>query len=120
MSINLKKEFAGVLFAPREEEISDATGCMYPRVVELKNAGKNNGELLATFGFYSKDGPVVAPIYKSVDGGHSWQLFSKVEDTKNKYGMRFQPMLLELDSDCGDLKKGTLVFAGNSIPKDMS
>lgn len=120
MPIDIKKEFAGVLFAPREEEIADATGCMYPRVVELKNAGKNNGELLATFEFYSKDEPVVAPIYKSVDGGRSWQLFSKVEDTKNKFGMRFQPMMLELDADCGDLKKGTLVFAGNSIPKDMS
>ena len=111
------KEAEGIIFAPRASEIGNPTGCMYPRVIELKHS---KGELLATFENYSKKEPVFAPIYKSADGGYSWKLFSKIEDTSNGYGMRYQPTLYELDKKCGDLDVGTLLFAGNSIPKDMS
>lgn len=111
------KEAEGIIFAPRANEIGNPTGCMYPRVIELKHS---KGELLATFENYSKKEPVFAPIYKSADGGYSWKLFSKIEDTSNGYGMRYQPTLYELDKKCGDLDVGTLLFAGNSIPKDMS
>ena len=120
MAINLKKEAVGIIFAPREEEISDPTGCMYPRVLELKNAGKENGHLLATFEYYSKEEPVFSPIYKSEDGGITWKFFSSVKDIKNNFGMRYQPVLMELEEDCGDLKKGTILYAGNSIPEDRS
>lgn len=115
--MKIKKDFEGILFAPREDEIGVPTGCMYPRVIELKHS---KGELLATFENYSKEEPPFAPIYKSTDGGKTWQLFSKIEDTVNGFGMRFQPALYELDEDCGDLKKGALLYAGNSIPKDMT
>lgn len=115
--MKIKKDAEGILFAPREKEVSNPTGCMYPRVIELRHS---ENELLATFENYSKKEPPFAPIYKSTDGGYTWKLFSKVEDTVNGYGMRYQPTLCELDEKCGDLDKGTLLFAGNSIPKDMT
>ena len=39
------------------------------------------------------------PIYASRDHGRTWEYYSQVEDTKNGHGMRFQPMLLELDRE---------------------
>lgn len=118
MSLKIVKDAAGIIFAPTKEQVGDPTGCMYPRVIELKQS--NEKALLATFENYSKEEPPFAPIYKSIDGGISWELFSKIEDTKNGYGMRFQPVLMELDQDIADLKKGTLLFAGNSIPSNMT
>ena len=119
MAINIMKNSAGILFAPTEDQVGNPTGCMYPRVIELRHA-EENGVLLATFENYSKEEPPYAPIYKSLDGGISWSLISKIKDTKNRFGMRYQPMLMELDQDVAYLKKGTILFAGNSIPKDMT
>ncbi len=119
MAIKITKEFEGILYAPSKYQIGNPTGCMYPRVIELRHSGKKN-VLLATFENYSKKEPPFAPIYRSLDGGISWTLISKIKDVKNNFGMRFQPVLYELECDVADLKKGTIIYAGNSIPKDMS
>jgi hypothetical protein len=47
-------------------------------------------------------------------------LFSRVKDTKNYFGMRYQPQLFELPRTTADLPAGTILCAGSSIPRDMS
>lgn len=120
MALKIEKEFFGVVMSPRREDVYDnGGGVLYPRVVELHHAGEKNGMLLATFDYYTVKEPPVAPIYCSTDHGKTWEPYSQVEDTKNGYGIRFQPVLFELPVQCGDLPAGTIVFAGNSIPLDF-
>lgn len=116
MALKLTKEFKGVVFAPRKNEIKPGGGVLYPRVIELHSAGEESGTLLAAFEYYADREPAVIPVYKSTDGGRTWEHLSDVEDTKNNWGMRFQPVLFELPAQCGDLPAGTVLFAGNSIP----
>ena len=50
MALKLKKEYAGVVYSPRREEIySNGGGVLYPRPVELHHAGEQNGLILAGF-----------------------------------------------------------------------
>lgn len=116
MALKLTKEFNGVVFAPRKEEVKPGGGVLYPRVIELRCAGEENGTLLSVFEYYADKEPAVIPVFKSTDGGKTWEHFSDVEDTKNQWGMRFQPVLFELPQQCGDLPAGTILFSGNSIP----
>ena len=117
MAIELKKDFTGVVYSPRREEVyGNGGGVLYPRPIELHHAGEDNGLVLAAFDHYTVKEPPVTPIYASRDGGKTWEFYSQVEDTKNGYGLRFQPVLLELDRDVADLPAGTLVFSANSIP----
>ena len=117
MAIELKKDFTGVVYSPRREEVyGNGGGVLYPRPIELHHAGEDNGLVLAAFDHYTVKEPPVTPIYASRDGGRTWEFYSQVEDTKNGYGLRFQPVLLELDRDVADLPAGTLVFSANSIP----
>lgn len=116
MALKLTKDFSGVVFSPRREEIKPGSGVLYPRVIELHCAGSESGTLLAAFEYYADREPAVIPIYKSTDGGKTWEHLSDVEDTKNGWGMRFQPVLLELQEPCGDLPEGTILFSANSIP----
>lgn len=116
MSLKLTKEFNGVVFSPRKEEVYPGGGVLYPRVIELHYAGEENGALLATFDHSTLKEPPVSPIYKSTDGGKTWEHFSDMADTKNGWGIRFQPVLFELPKQCGDLPQGTIVFAGNAVP----
>ncbi len=116
MALKLKKDFAGVVFTPRKEEVYVGPGVLYPRIIELHYAGEENGTLLATFDHSTIKEPPVSPIMRSKDGGKTWERFSEVADTKNGWGIRFQPVLFELPKQCGDLPQGTIVFAGNSVP----
>ena len=117
MALKLQKEYAGVVYSPRREEIySNGGGVLYPRPVELHHAGELNGLILATFDHYTLKEPPVFPIFASRDHGITWEKYSQVEDTKNGFGMRFQPMLLELPHPVGDLPEGALLLTGNSIP----
>ncbi len=115
MSLKLTNDFKGVLFSPRKEEIKPGSGVLYPRVIELRHASEENGTLLAAFEYYAVREPAVIPIWKSTDGGKSWEHLSDVEDQKNGWGMRFQPVLFELPQACGDLPAGAVLFAANSI-----
>ncbi len=120
MAIKITRENLGVVFTPRAEEVyAHTSGVLYPRVLELHYAGELNGLLLATFDHSTVQEPPVTPVYCSRDHGITWEEYSKVEDTHNGYGIRFQPVILELPQPCGDLPAGTLVFAGNSVPLDF-
>ncbi|EEI71421.1 sialidase family protein, partial [Lentilactobacillus hilgardii] len=80
---------------------------------------QHNGRLYATCEHYVNGVPNF-PIFESIDHGQSWQHISDVSDQVNGWGMRYQPFLYELPEKIGNLPMGTLICAGNSIPKDMS
>ncbi|CAG8974741.1 hypothetical protein HYALB_00000352 [Hymenoscyphus albidus] len=102
------------IFTP-DENYTDPR-VLYPRTVEL-----DNGVLLATWENYSPEPPLVYfPIYRSADGGASWEEISRIQDTVNNYGLRYQPMLYRLPIAIGRYKAGTILCAGNSIPTDLS
>jgi hypothetical protein len=91
----------------------------YPRIMEICHNGSANGTLLATCEEYIRQMPV-HPIYKSSDKGKTWTRIGEVKDTQHGWGMRFQPMLFELPQAVGNLPQGTILCAGNAIPRDMS
>lgn len=115
--ILLKKRHSSVVYCPGSSERSP--GAMYPRAVCLEHNGEKNGTLLATFECYTYDMPVF-PVYESTDEARSWHLKSNIKDREKKFGCRFQPHLFELPVDCGNLKEGTVLCAGNIIPDDFS
>ena len=96
-------------------------GAMYPRIIRIENHKKDKGSLLATFEQYIDiHKKPFFPVYRSADDGRTWNLYSKVMDTKNNYGMRYQPQLFELPKPVGGMPAGTILCAGSSIPKDFS
>lgn len=113
----LKKEYTSVVYCPKFDE--KEPGAMYPRAIVLNHNGKENGKILATFECYSRQCPVY-PIYESNDQAHSWKKIGEIEDKELEYGCRYQPQLLELPYDSGDMSKGTILCAGNIIPDDSA
>lgn len=58
-----------------------------PRVLYARTAQFEDGTLLATWENYSPEPPpVYFPIYRSTDGGYSWDEISRVQDTANGLG----------------------------------
>ncbi|PLB55603.1 BNR/Asp-box repeat protein [Aspergillus steynii IBT 23096] len=103
-----------VIFSPP----SDYT---IPRTLYARNEQLPNGDLLATWENYSPEPPAVYfPIYRSKDHGQTWKEISRVHDTANGLGLRYQPFLYYLPERVGSFKKGTLLLAGSSIPTDLS
>jgi len=91
----------------------------YPRIMEIRYNESAKGTLLATCEEYTRPMPV-HPIFKSADKGKTWTRISDVNDTQRGWGMRYQPFLFELPQDVGELKKGTILCAGNAIPNNLS
>lgn len=115
--IMLKKRYSSMVYCPAGGERSP--GAMYPRCICLEHNGDKNGTLLATFECYTNNEPVF-PIYESKDMAQSWYRKSEIRDREKGFGCRFQPHLYELPVDCGALKAGTILCAGNIIPDDFS
>lgn len=96
-------------------------GAMYPRIIRITNYKKDSGSLLSTFEQYIDINKKPSfPVYRSADDGITWKLYSRVSDTKNKYGMRYQPQLFELNQPVSGMPAGTILCAGSSIPKNFS
>jgi hypothetical protein len=92
-----------------------------PRVLYARTAQLPNGDILATWENYSPEPPkVYFPIYKSTDGGYSWKELSRVQDTQNGWGLRYQPNLYVLPEALGGFEAGTVLLSGSSIPTDLS
>ena len=60
------------------------------------------------------------PIWESTDLGETWSERSRVYDTQNGWGLRYQPDLYEMTERIGNYSAGTLLMAANSIPADLS
>ncbi|MFB6202512.1 MAG: sialidase family protein [Halorhabdus sp.] len=100
-------------------------GAMYPRLERLSHGGAGGDVLLATFEHYWSTDPENAeqpffPVYRSADGGDTWEKCSEIHDTENGWGLRYQPTLFELPRAVGPWDAGTILAAGNSIPDDLS
>ncbi|KAB5518207.1 Sialidase [Coniochaeta sp. 2T2.1] len=92
-----------------------------PRVLYARTAELADGTLLATWENYSPEPPLVYfPIYESKDRGVSWKEISKVVDTVNNWGLRYQPDLYVLPRAFAGFPAGTILASGNSIPTDLS
>ncbi len=96
-------------------------GVMYTRLIRLEHFSGSKGAILATFEQYiDKDREPSFPIYRSLDEGKTWTLYSRVLDTKNHFGMRYQPQLFEVPEPVAGMPAGTILCAGSSIPTDLS
>ncbi|KAE8361171.1 hypothetical protein BDV27DRAFT_31353 [Aspergillus caelatus] len=92
-----------------------------PRTLYARNLQLPNGDLLATWENYSPEPPAVYfPIYRSTDSGKTWSELSRVEDTANGLGLRYQPFLYYLEESVGSYEAGTILLAGSSIPTDLA
>lgn len=92
-----------------------------PRVLYARSAQFADGSLLATWENYSPEPPLVYfPIYRSGDGGQTWKEISRVQDTQQKWGLRYQPFLYILPEAIAGFKAGTVLLSGSSIPTDLS
>ncbi|KAF2151512.1 glycoside hydrolase family 93 protein [Myriangium duriaei CBS 260.36] len=60
------------------------------------------------------------PIYRSTDGGTTFQNKTRVYDQVNGWGNRYQPFLFTLPQPMGDFDAGTILLAGASVPSDLS
>lgn len=92
-----------------------------PRVLYARTAQLEDGTLLATWENYSPEPPLVYfPIYKSTDNGYTWSELSRVQDTENGWGLRYQPFLYVLPEALAGYEAGTVLLAGSAIPTDLS
>lgn len=72
----------------------------------------SDGTLLATFENYA----FRYDIYKSSNGGETWQYFSSIsnDSINNGFITEWMPCLFELPVDMGEYKAGTVLLAGTS------
>ncbi|KAM5344408.1 hypothetical protein ACJ41O_012945 [Fusarium nematophilum] len=92
-----------------------------PQVLYARPVQLSDGTLLATWENYSPEPPLVwFPIVKSTDGGKTWKEISRVRDTQNNWGLRYQPFLYQLSEDVGEFEAGTVLISGSSIPTNLS
>lgn len=95
---------------------------LYARTLLLDQDCETSNVLLATWENYlpNNDSYPYFPIYQSFDLGATWSERSRVYDTANHWGLRYQPFLYELSEPIGNFSAGTILLAGNSIPNDLS
>ncbi len=101
-----------VIFTPPSQYTDPRV--LYPRTLELQD-----GTLLATWENYSPEPPLVYfPIYQSNDHGKTWAEVSRVKDTVNSWGLRYQPHLFELRQPFGDFAVGTVLLFREQYPNE--
>ncbi len=94
-------------------------GVQYGRILVLNNQTKEeNNILLATHcelnAGLTENAPGY-PIYRSEDGGKSWEVITRVTDTLTGTNSEWNPTLFELSKPWGDYPAGTVILAACSI-----
>ncbi|KAF2186377.1 glycoside hydrolase family 93 protein [Zopfia rhizophila CBS 207.26] len=89
---------------------------VYARTLQLPD-----NSFLVTWEDGAPEPPLISfPVYRSIDGGATWSKYSSIQDTKNGWGMRYQPFLYLLDVPFGGYPAGTILAAGNSVPANLN
>lgn len=102
------------VFKPKQEATSWRT--LYGRTLQLPDKS-----LLLSWEDYDPDSELTYfPIYKSTDGGASYNPFSRVDDQVNGWGNWYQPFLYSLPQDIAGYRKGTILLAGVSTPRNLT
>lgn len=102
------------VFYPAENYTSWRT--LYARGLQLPDLS-----ILLTWEDYDPNVPEAYwPIYRSVDGGATFQNLSRVYDTINGFGNWYQPFLYTLPEDFGGYAAGTILIAGTSTPRTLT
>jgi hypothetical protein len=88
-------------------------GASYARAVRLSEGQPGGSQtFLATFQQFGRAG---FPIFRSDDGGRTWQQRGNVPNAGEATGVWLQPFLYELPRAFAGLPKGALLCAGNSL-----
>lgn len=102
------------VFYPAENYTSWRT--LYARGIQLPDLS-----VLLSWEDYDPNVPEAYwPIYRSTDGGVTFQNLSRVYDTVNDFGNWYQPFLYTLPEDFGGYAAGTILIAGTSTPRTLS
>lgn len=110
-----------LVFSPNPKDTYDDSGVTYVKTIVLKHNGSQNGTMLCVFDQQiTVDGQGVWPIYKSTDGGSSWEHVTDIRDSVYGTTHKMNPCIYELPQDVGNLKEGTILVAGLLIPDDWS
>ncbi|KAF7185308.1 hypothetical protein HII31_13287 [Pseudocercospora fuligena] len=103
------------VFVPASNYTSWRT--IYARTLQLSN----NSLIISWEDYDPVPGPQqYFPIYKSDDGGATWQNYTRVYDQVNGWGLRYQPYFYMLDQAFGGYPAGTILLSGVSTPSDLS
>ncbi len=94
-------------------------GVQYGRILVLNNQNKKeNNVLLATHcelnAGLTENAPGY-PIYRSADGGKTWEVITRVTDTLTGANSEWNPTLFELSTPCGEYPAGTIILAACSV-----
>ncbi len=94
-------------------------GVQYGRILVLNNQNEEeNNVLLATHCQLNAgltDQAPGYPIYRSEDGGKTWEIITRVTDTLTGANSEWNPTLFELSKPCGDYPAGTIILAACSV-----
>jgi len=106
------------IFAPSDDINLWKPGVSYPRIIEIQHNGSANGTLLSTFEMYtsglSREKPGY-PIYKSQDGGKTWNYVTTVRESEAAIQSEWQMFFFELPRKLGSMPAGTIILAAVSI-----
>lgn len=102
------------VFYPNKNATSWRT--LYGRTLQLPDKS-----ILLSWEDYDPDAILTYfPIWKSTDGGASFNYLSRVDDQVNGWGNWYQPYLYALPGAFGGYPKGTILLAGVSTPRNLS
>ena len=93
----------------------------YPAITELnyQEDKSKNGILIATGERWIGDH--LCPVYRSVDGGSTWEIVTFLEDPYHKgFRTAFAPSVYEMPYAVGDMPAGTLILGCDSINEAWS
>ncbi|MBQ8742017.1 MAG: exo-alpha-sialidase [Clostridia bacterium] len=94
------------------DDITSKKCYTYGKIIKLEHNGENNGILIAT---NENSETKNWALYRSYDDGDSWEEFSSIPDSINTDCFPgYQPYMIELPTDMGDYKKGTILYSGCS------
>lgn len=95
----------------------------FPSIIELQHQPdeKNNGKLIAAMSVIDSK-PTLAYITESNDGGKTWKLLARPEETrKPKTGWAgSMAHIYELPEQIGNMPAGTLIYSSNAVNYERS